>query len=199
MAGSHEPDGQMSHLGRTEMVSVPIRRILALALICVACSPHISWADVLSPCQHCDLIIGVGTTFRYFAWTDGVVVPVMLELDDSRWELGAFRLATAQRFADSDHPPNARSADPYWGFTAMRRWRLLNRQWGALYVGCGANYRTETDQLVATRWNFAYLAAARFRLGSGNKVLELGIRHWSNAWIRLPDRGQNLVTLSFGF
>jgi len=144
-------------------------------------------------------MIGAGTTFRFFAWTDGVVVPVTFELDNGRWELGAFRLATAQRFAESDHPPEARSANPYWGFTAMRRWRLLHRRWGGFYVGLGANCRTETDALIATHWNLAYLAAARFRLGSGNKVLELGVRHWSDAWIRLPDRGQNMVTLTFGF
>ena len=46
---------------------------------------------------------------------------------------------------------------------------------------------------------FAYLVAVRFDLDQHNQVLELGIRHWSDAWIRQPNRGQNLLTLSVGF
>jgi hypothetical protein len=49
-------------------------------------------------------------------------VPLTLELDESRWELGAFRMANAQRYREVDHATN-----PYWGFTAMRRWQVLHR------------------------------------------------------------------------
>ena len=66
-------------------------------------------------------------------------------------------------------------------------------------MGFGANYRTEVEYLEATRWNFAYLVAARFDLDPHHRVVELGIRHWSDAWIRPPNRGQNLFTVSIAF
>ena len=61
----------------------------------------------------------------------------------------------------STAPPAAHSANPYRGFTAMRRWQVLPRCAGTL--------------------------------------LELGIRHWSNAWIKQPNVGQNIIMLSLGF
>jgi len=151
------------------------------------------------PCEHCDLLIGAGDTFGHNAWTDGLVLAGMLELDDSRWELGAFRFATAQIVPISGVPRDYRAADPYWGFTAMRRWQVLHRQRARLYLGFGANYRTETDYLESTNWNFAYVLAVRVDLGKRGSLVELGVRHWSDAWIRSGNRGQNLLTLSFAF
>jgi len=120
-------------------------------------------------------------------------------LDDSRWELGVFRFTTAQSIPISGVPANYRAANPYWGFTGIRRWQVLHRRRGKLYLGFGANYRTEIDYLEAINWNFAYLVAARIDLSKHGSVVELGIRHWSDAWIRPGNRGQNLVTLSFVF
>jgi len=157
-------------------------------------------ADGLSAwCQRCNFLLGVGTTFRDPAWTDGFVVPMALELDQSRWELGAFRFVTAQRVPVRALSTALHAAGPYWGFTAMRRWQVLHRRWGKLYVGFGANYRNETDYLESTRWNFAYLIAVRFDLGKHNRALELGVHHWSDAWIRPPNRGENFLTLSVVF
>jgi hypothetical protein len=180
------------------------RNFLASMLICVTtlglCAPGACLAEgLLAPCEHCNVLIGVGTTFRLFGWTGGVVVPVTLEMDDSRWELGAFRFATAQRFGYKDLPPTDHSANPYWGFTAMHRWQVLHRSLFKLYLGFGANYKTQTDYLDGTRWNFAYLIATRFELDEHGRLLELGSRHWSNAWIKQPNVGQNMVTLSFAF
>jgi hypothetical protein len=76
---------------------------------------------------------------------------------------------------------------------------MQNRSRARLYLGFGANYRSETDYLESTRWNFAYLVAVRFDLDSHGRLLELGIRHWSDFWIKQPNRGQDFVTLSFGF
>jgi hypothetical protein len=115
-------------------------------------------------------------------------------LDESRWELGAFRMTNAQRYGEIDHATN-----PYWGFTAMRRWQVLHRSRARLYLGFGANYRSEIDYLETTQWNFAYLVALRFELDSHGKMLELGIRHWSNFWIKQPNPGQDFITLNFGF
>jgi hypothetical protein len=170
------------------------------ALICLAtltaCAPHLSRAGSLPGCG-CDVLVGVGVTFFNFGWTGGLVLPVTLELDESRWELGAFRFATAQD-APARALPTTRAANPYWGFTAMRRWQVLHRGRFRWYAGLGANYRTELDYLEATRWNFAYLVAVRFDLGRQG-TLELGVRHWSDAWIKPPNRGQNFLTLSVGF
>lgn len=146
-----------------------------------------------------DVLVGVGTTWGFQYWTDGLVIPITLELDESRWELGAFRMATSQYVKDVPlYPPSTLGAQPYWGFTAMHRWQILHRSRVRYYVGFGANYKTETDLLDATRWNFAYLIAARFDIGQG-AMLELSARHWSNAWIKEPNRGQNFLSISFGF
>jgi len=91
------------------------------------------------------------------------------------------------------------AADPYWGFSAMRRWQFLHRSWSRWYFGAGGSYKTETDHLNSTRWNFAYLLAVRFDLGSSDSLLEIATRHWSNADIKLPNRGQNFLTISVSF
>lgn len=178
------------------------RGFFAPTLICVtlaAGAPATSSAEGLPGCPRCDLLVGGGTTFAHDSFTGGLPLTVELELDESRWELGAFRFATAQRVPISDVPRSYHAANPYWGFTAMRRWQVLHRSFGRFYLGVGANYRTEIDYLEATNWNFAYLLAARFDLGKHGSVVELGIRHWSDAWIRAGNRGQNVLTLSLGF
>ncbi len=180
------------------------RWLFAPTLICVTtlavCAPPTSSAEgLLESWEHCDLLIGGGTTFNHFEWTNGLIFEGTLELYDSRWELGAYRFATSQTVPIAGVPADYHAANPYWGFTAMRRWRVLNRRLGKLYLGFGANYRTEVDYLESTNWNFAYLLAARFDLGKSGSAVELGIRHWSDAWIRAGNRGQNLLTLSIAF
>jgi hypothetical protein len=181
---------------RLEFAKLPTRVWLILIWIALAAfEPRITRAgDSTGQCPRCNLLFGVGATYRLFGWSDGVVVPVTLELDESRWELGAFRMTNAQRYREND-----RATNPYWGFTAMRRWQVLHRSRSRLYLGFGANYRSEVDYLETTRWNFAYLVALRFDLHSHGRLLELGIHHWSNFWIRQPNRGQDFLTLSFGF
>jgi lipid A 3-O-deacylase PagL len=162
--------------------------------------PRASVADGLPlPCGQCDLLLGVGTTYFDFRLTHGLVLPIALELDESRWELAAFRFANSQEVDKHYGPADDRGANPYWGFTAMRRWQVLHRGRGRIYLGFGANYRTESDYLEISHWNFAYLIAARFDLGLHGTALEVGIRHWSDAWIRRPNRGQDLATVSVVF
>jgi hypothetical protein len=175
--------------------------LLALGGLGLAgCAPRVSVADGLPlPCGQCNLLVGVGTTYFDFGLTHGLVLPITLELDQSRWELGAFRFANDQKLDKLHGPIDGRAADPYWGFTAMRRWQVLHRGWGRIYLGFGANYRNETDYLEVSRWNFAYLIAARFDVGVHGTALELGFRHWSDAWIRRPNRGQDFATVSVVF
>jgi hypothetical protein len=42
------------------------------------------------------------------------------------------------------------------------------------------------------------VAAVRYSLGR-HAFLEAGARHWSDASIRLPNRGQNMVLITVGF
>lgn len=191
-------------LGRPSLQTARRRGVLAPTLICVttfaASVPATSSAEgLLAPCEQCNVLIGAGRTFSHTAWTDGLVLEGTLELDESRWELGVFRFATAQTIPISGVPTDYHAANPYWGFTAMRRWQVLHRGPAKLYLGVGANYRTEIDYLESTNWNFAYVLAARFDLGKHGSMLELGVRHWSDAWIRAGNRGQNLATLSISF
>lgn len=152
------------------------------------------------PCPHCNLYVGVGATFNYFQWTDGLVVPITLELDDSRWELGAFRFTTSQYLKEPTlYPPSTVSAGPYWGFSGMRRWQVLHRNWWRIYLGAGVNYRDTSDLLETTTWNFSYLVGVRLDLGGHGAELEIAARHWSNAWFRTENRGQNLVTITFSY
>lgn len=179
------------------------RLLVVLAAGCCAiANPTLAHGEVASDpgfCTHCDLLVGVGETTNFRHWTDGLVLPVTLELDDSRWEIGAFRIARRQFLDEYPKFPAATiAARPYWGFTAMRRWQILHRSRVRLYLGFGANYRTETDLLTATKWNFSGMIGVRFDLGR-HVLLEVGLRHWSNAWIRFPDRGQNFVTVTVGF
>jgi|SRR5579863_5266792 len=171
-------------------------------LLCVvtiaAGAPRPVHAD-LPLCESCNVLIGAGTTFRTFAWSDGLVIPIAFDFDRSRWELGAFRFVNAQRAPVFALPATTRAANPYWGFTALRRWQVLHRGRVKFYLSFGANYRTEVDYLESTRWNFAYLLAIRYDLDGRGRILELGVHHWSDAWIRQPNRGQNLLTLSVGF
>ena len=179
--------------------------LLALAIvISLACGSRAVRADEApyswtpwNPCPGCDLLVGVGTTFRFFAWTDGIVLPVTLEIDDSRWEVGAFRFATPQYLEEEpEFAASVRSANPQWAFDGLRRWQILRRPWGKLYLGFGGSYKMEND-LLDSRWNFAYLAAIRHPLPGGS-ILELSVRHWSNAWFRAPNRGITFVMLGVG-
>jgi hypothetical protein len=94
--------------------------------------------------------------------------------------------------------PAYRFANPYWGFSASRRWRLFGSPSVGVYFGLGGSYKTEVDELNSTRWNFAEQLAVRWRV-SHTVALELAIRHWSNAGIRLPNRGQDFATLTLVF
>ncbi|HVW68624.1 MAG TPA: acyloxyacyl hydrolase [Steroidobacteraceae bacterium] len=148
------------------------------------------------PCPLCQLFVGIGGTYQFWGWSDGIVVPFTLELNESRWEVGGFRMARRQ-IAMGYGPPDKVAAEPYWAASVMRRWQFLHRPWGRLYFGFGAVYRTETDYLDPTRWDFAYLLAARFDVEAG--LLEVAVRHWSDAWIKQPNRGQDFVTVSVSF
>ena len=147
-------------------------------------------------CGDCKLQLGAGATYHYWGATAGLVLPVTVLLDGDRYELGAFRMATGQHFYDRHFNEVLQTATPYWGFSASRRWNLLRRPYWRLVLGLGGSYKTQENDLSSTRWNFAEQLGLRLT-PNGRLTLELTFRHWSNAGLKLPNRGQDFATLSF--
>ncbi len=171
--------------------------LFALALLALA--PLARAADLGSLCRDCQLQVGVGGTYHYWGSTGGVVIPVTLVFDHNRYEVGVFRMADQQSFYDSHLGAQRQTAEPYWGASASRRWQLIERRSWNLFFGFGASYKTERDELSVTRWNFASQLGVRLALNDRGSFVELCVRHWSNAGIRLPNRGQDFATMSFVF
>lgn len=87
-------------------------------------------------------------------------------------------------------------ADPYWGLSLSRRWRLFDRGPVRGFFGFGISAKTESNQLSVTRLDFASQLGLRFPMPGNRVVGELTFRHWSNGGIRLPNHGQDFVTLT---
>lgn len=150
-------------------------------------------------CGHCQLSAGIGETYHLWGRTGGIVVPIAFTWDDDRYEFGAFRFTTRQEVEYDERAPDRRVTRPYWGFSAVRRWELLGPRSARLFIGVGASYKTEVDKLNSTHWNFAPQLGIRFRLNGGAAGLELCLRHFSNAGLRLPNRGEDFLTVTFVF
>jgi Lipid A 3-O-deacylase (PagL) len=159
--------------------------ILGGAFVCHA-------ARAAEICSGCEIQTGLGGTYHFWDSTEGLVLPFTLSWHENRYELGVFRMASRQMIND-----NQWLADPYWGVSASRRWRLLERGPVRAFFGFGLSYRSETDVLSATRWNFASQLGVRVRLPRRGTAVELAMRHWSNAGVKEPNHGQDFVTLTF--
>jgi hypothetical protein len=154
-------------------------------------------AEAQSICESCELQAGLGATYHFWGPTGGVVLPVTVNWSDHRYELGFFRVATTQLLQDHTYREARVMADPYWGMSLSRRWHFIERGPVSGFVGLGLAAKTESDQLSATRLDFAEQLGVRFRLPGERVVGELTLRHWSNAGIRLPNHGQDFATLTF--
>jgi hypothetical protein len=140
--------------------------------------------------------LGLGGTYHFWGTTGGVVIPVTVDWSDNRYELGFFRVTTQQMLRENDGSAR-RMAEPYWGVSLSRRWRLFEAGPVTGFFGFGFAGKTESDQLSTTRWDFASQLGVRFRLPGDRVVGEFTMRHWSNAGIRLPNHGQDFATLTF--
>jgi lipid A 3-O-deacylase PagL len=154
-------------------------------------------AEAQSICESCEVQAGLGATYHFWGPTGGVVLPVTVNWSDNRYELGFFRVATTQLLEDHAYREARVMADPYWGMSLSRRWHLIERGPVSGFVGFGLAAKTESDQLSATRLDFAEQLGVRFRLPGDRVAGELTLRHWSNAGIRLPNHGQDFATLTF--
>ena len=150
-----------------------------------------------SICASCEAQVGLGATYHFWGPTGGLVFAATMTWDESRYELGVFRVARAQVLRDRAYREGHLMADPYWAVSLSRRWQLFQRGPVKGFLGFGVALKTESDQLSATRWDFASQLGLRFRIPGQLAVAELTVRHWSNAGIRLPNHGQDFLTLTF--
>jgi hypothetical protein len=171
-----------------------IAALLVFAFWAAGSAPR---ADAQTICEDCELQMGLGATYHFWGPTGGVVLPVTVDFSDARYELGFFRVTTQQVLRDDAYREARVMADPYWGMSLSRRWRLVERGPARVFFGFGLAAKTESDQLSATRLDFASQLGVRLRLPGDRVVGELTLRHWSNAGIRLPNHGQDFVTLTF--
>jgi hypothetical protein len=155
------------------------------------------WGSAQALCERCEIELGLGATYHFWGTTGGVVLPLSVTWSENCYELGIFGFATHQNFFDADFHSELRLASPYWGVSASRRWRLF--AYGPLegYFGFGLAYRSESDVCSVTRWDFASQLGLRLQLPGGRSRVSLTMRHWSNAGVRLPNHGQDFVTLTW--
>ena len=171
-----------------------VRIGLLLLLVGAAHTPRS--AEAQSLCQSCEVQVGLGGTYHFWGTTGGVVLPVMVTWSENRYELGFVRVTTQQTLQDSRSRYTRLVAEPYWGVSLSRRWQLFERGPIKGFFGFGLAGKTKSDELSTTRWDFASQLGVRFRV-PGNRVTgELTMRHWSNGGIRLPNHGQDFVTLT---
>ena len=171
-----------------------MQRAAVALFLGASCVPRFVTAQSL--CESCELQVGIGDTYHFWGTTGGVVLPVTLDWSDGRYEFGLFRISTRQILYDTHYRYGRLMADPYWGLSLSRRWRLFDRGPVRGFFGFGIAAKTESDQLSVTRLDFASQLGMRFPLPGGHTIGELTFRHWSNAGIRLPNHGQDFVTLT---
>jgi len=171
------------------------RLLVVAALVGALWLPRPAHAQSL--CATCEVQIGLGGTYHFWGTTGGVVLPVSVTWSETRYELGFFRVTTQQMLHERAARYERVMAEPYWGVSLSRRWRLFESGPVQGFFGFGFAGKTESDQLSNTRWDFASQLGLRFRLPGNRVVGELTMRHWSNGGIRLPNHGQDFATLTF--
>jgi Lipid A 3-O-deacylase (PagL) len=159
-------------------------------------------ADAVAPdpgpgfCASCELQGGIGGTYHFWNTTHGIVIPGTFDFDDQRYEIGAFRFATSQSYFSDHFGGVEHNARPYWGLSAARRFSLFTHRHWRFLIGVGGSYKTEEDILSASHWNFD--GQLTFRVTPARTwSIELTMRHWSNAGLKLPNHGQDFATLTF--
>jgi len=149
-------------------------------------------------CSDCEFQIGMGGTYHSFESTGGDVIPLTMTWDGGRWELGVFHFSE-QTSADNDENVEQLVARPYWGASVSRRFKLYERGPLRALFGFGLSYRTETDVLSATNWNFSSQFGLQYQAPDFPATFELSARHWSNGGVRTPNRGQDFTILMIRF
>jgi hypothetical protein len=165
-----------------------------LLLVCAAYAPRSGYAQF--HCASCEVQIGVGGTYHFWATTGSLVLPVTVTWDEGRYEFGVFRFTDTQLIPAPGTHRDRQMAGPYWGISLSRRWQIFERGPVKGFFGFGLAGRSESDELSSTRWDFASQLGLRFRLPGDRVIGEVTIRHWSNGGIKLPNHGQDFATLT---
>jgi hypothetical protein len=165
-----------------------------LLVVCATCAPR--FADAQSFCDSCQVQIGLGGTYHFWGETGSLVLPVSLTWGDNRYELAGFRFTDQQLLPYPGTHRERLMADPYWGTSLSRRWRLFDHGPMQGFIGFGLAARSESDVLSVTHWDFASQLGLRFRFPGDRLVGEVTMRHWSNGGIRLPNHGQDFATFT---
>jgi hypothetical protein len=151
------------------------------------------WSGVLDG----HLALGAGMTYQYDGSKGTNLGVATWTSRADHYEVAAFRFLSPQtRRGDP-------LAEPNWIFEASRRWRLhwklIDHTGLDLFFGFGVAYKTKTDDLDGSNWNFAEQLGWRFpRLANGGRV-EFALRHVSNAGLKKPNRGEDFLTLAYVF
>jgi hypothetical protein len=149
-----------------------------------------------SLCGGCEIQVGMGGTYLSFESTGGEVIPLTLTWMEGRWEVGLFHFGEQ---AASEDAVERLVARPYWGMSVSRRFKFYERGPLRALFGFGLSYRTETDALTATHWNFASQLGLQYQLADFPATFELSARHWSNGGVRKPNLGQDFTVLMIRF
>jgi hypothetical protein len=147
-------------------------------------------------CDSCDVQVGLGATYHYWATTGSLVLPVTVSWSDNRYEFGAFRFTNQQVLPWPGTREERHMANPYWGASLSRRWHIFDSGPIHGYVGFGLSAKSEADVLSVTKWDFASQLGVRFQAPGSPVIGEITMRHWSNAGIRLPNHGQDFATVT---
>jgi hypothetical protein len=149
-------------------------------------------------CRECEFQVGMGGTYHSFESTRGEVIPITMTWAGGRWELGVFHFSE-QDSADNDEKVERLIARPCWGASLSRRFALYERGPLRALFGFGLSYRTETDVLSATHFNFSSQLGLQYQSAGFPATFELSARHWSNGGVRTPNRGQDFTILMVRF
>jgi hypothetical protein len=183
----------LSHIASTFVLI--LRFGLPTLGVCLSCAPRLALAQAF--CQSCEVQVGVGGTYHYWATTGSLVLPVSVTWSDNRYEFAAFRFTDQQLLPFPGTHRERLMANPYWGTSLSRRLRLFDLGPVQGYAGFGLAEKSESDVLSVTRWDFAEQLGLRFHLPGKRVIGEVTMRHWSNAGIRLPNHGQDFATVTF--
>jgi hypothetical protein len=177
------------------ITAVFIKVGLTLLLVCANYAPRSAYAQFI--CESCEVEVGAGGTYHFWARTGSLVLPVSVTWNENRYEFGIFRFTDQQLLPLPGTRRERHMANPYWGVSLSRRWQIFERGPVQGFFGFGLAGRTTSDELSATRLDFASQLGLRFRLPSDHVIGEVTMRHWSNGGIKLPNHGQDFATVTF--
>ena len=136
---------------------------------------------------------GGGLTYQFDPTSSAYVVFGAWTPQADRYEFAAFRFLTSQKRAGE------LVAAPNWVFEASKRWRWTVSPRIHAFAGFGAAFKTKTDDVNGSRLNFAESLGCRFVLSAHLPVIEVALRHISNAGLKRPNRGEDFATIALVF